>query len=393
MIPVAILSDISTLPLTMTTHSHNHNIDFKTAFTVTKEEKSQVKITGEIPYEELLKERSAAIKALGQNLALDGFRKGHVPENMIVKHVGEMHVLTEMAERAISHFYPHIIEAHEIDTIGFPNIEITKIAPNNPLGFIATVSILPEFSLPDYKKIAETHNKEKVSTEVPEEELEAKIKDILRQKAAYERLQNKATAPKAEGDLPTPETVENEAELEIPELTDDVAQSLGQPGQFTDVADFKTKLREHLEIEKKNEVLASHRAKLTDAIIDETQIELPQILIDHELKQMFSQMEDDLKRANMKMEDYLKHIKKTRDEIKAEWTPAAEKRAKLQLILNEIAKKEDIKADEKLVGNQVKDLLEMYKGAKESSVRTYVSTILINEAVLKMLEGGEEVGK
>ncbi len=367
--------------------THSHNIDFKTAFTVTKEEKSQVKISGEIPYEELNKERAGAIKAFAKNLELDGFRKGHVPESMVVKHVGEMAILTEMAERAISHFYHHILEAHDIDAIGHPKIEITKIAPNNPLGFSALVAVLPEITLPDYKKISETHNKEKVSDKVTDEELEDKIKDILRQKVAYERLQNKAQAPKVEGELPTPETVEDVKDLEIPELTDEVAKSLGQPGQFANVADFKTKLREHLEIEKKREVATNHRAKLTDGIIEASTIELPQILIDHELNQMFAQMEDDLGRANLKMEDYLKHIKKTRDDIKTEWTPAAEKRAKLQLILNEIAKKENITPDETLVENQVKDIIGMYKNANKENVRTYVSTILTNEAVLKMLEG------
>lgn len=369
--------------------THSHNIDFKTAFTVTKEEKSQVKIAGEIPYEELIKERAGAIRRLGEGVEMDGFRKGHVPESILTKRLGEMTILTEMAERAISHFYPHILEEHKIDAIGYPKIEITKIAPDNPLGFVATVAVIPEITLPDYKKIAQAHNKEKAGVEVSDEDLETKIKDILRQKAAYERLQKKAQQPKTEGDLPTPETVEKEADLEIPELTDEVAKSLGQPGQFSDVNDFKTKLREHLEIEKKQEVTTNHRAKLTDAIIDASQMELPQILIDSELNQMFAQMEEDLKRSNLRMEDYLDHIKKTRDDIKAEWTPAAEKRAKLQLILNEIAKKENISADKNLVEKQVTELLEHYKNADAFRVQTYVTTILTNEAVLTMLEGVE----
>ncbi|USN87380.1 MAG: trigger factor [Candidatus Nomurabacteria bacterium] len=381
----------------MSTHSHNHNIDFKTAFTVTNEEKSQVKITGEIPYEELAKERLAAIKSLGKNVEIDGFRKGHVPEAVLVKHIGEMAILTEMAERSISHMYPHILEEHKIDAIGYPKIEITKIAPENPLGFTATVAIIPEVGLPDYKKIATAHNAEKGSADVTDTELEDKIKDILRQKAAYERLQKKA-AQKPDStevtDLPTPETVNKEdEELDIAELTDEVAKSLGQPGQFTDVADFKAKLREHLEIEKKREVAANHRAKLTDAIIEMSTIELPQILIDSELNQMFAQMEEDLKRSNLKMEDYLNHIKKTKEEIQKEWTPAAEKRAKLQLILNEIAKKEKIIPDAELVEKQVKELLEMYKDADEMRVRTYVGTILTNEAVLAMLEGRDDEKK
>ncbi len=367
--------------------THSHNIDFKTAFTITKEEKSQVKIAGEIPFAELALERAGAIKTIGKNVELDGFRKGHVPESIIVQRVGEMAILTEMAERAISHFYPHILEEHNIDAIGYPKIEITKIAPENPLGFTATVAVIPEVTLPDYQGIVTAFNKDKATSEITDEELETKIKDILRQKIAYERLQKKASAPSTETDLPTPDTVTPEAEIAIPELTDELAKSLGQPGQFADIVDFKTKLREHLEIEKKREVTANHRAKLTDAIIEVTTIDLPQILIDSELNQMFAQMEDDLSRSNLRMEDYLKHIKKTREDIKTEWTPAAEKRAKLQLILNEIAKKENIVADEKLVEERVKELVSMYKDANADRVRTYVSTLLTNEAVLTRLEG------
>jgi FKBP-type peptidyl-prolyl cis-trans isomerase (trigger factor) len=363
-------------------HSHHHHdIDFKKAFTVTKEAGSQVKIAGEIPFAELANERSAAIKSLGKNVELDGFRKGHVPENILVKHIGEMAILAEMAERAIAHMYPHILEAHEVDAIGYPKIEITKIAPENPLGFTATVAVLPEVKLPDYKKLAADINKDRASDEVTDAEVDEKINDVLRQKAAYERLQKKATG---EDTTITPEG--EDVKLDIPELTDEVAKSLGQPGQFESVADLKAKLKEHLTIEKKQDNSSIHRGKITDAIIDGSTIELPQILIDSELGQMFAQMEEDLKRANLKMDDYLAHIKKTKEDLKTEWTPSAEKRAKLQLILNEIAKAEKVEADKTAIDNQVAELLTMYKDADEHRVRTYVASVLTNEAVMKMLE-------
>jgi trigger factor len=369
-------------------HSHHHHdIDFKKAFTVTTEPQSQVKIAGEIPYEELLHERTAAIKALGKNVELDGFRKGHVPESVLVKHIGEMAILAEMAERAIAHMYPHIIEAHAIEAIGYPKLEITKIAAGNPLGFTALVAVLPAVGLPDYKAIAAKVNATKPTLEVTDAEIDEKIADVLRQKAAYERLQKKASTPvEVEGE--TKEEAE-EPKLEIPELTDEVAKSLGQPGQFETVADLKTKLREHMETEKKNDVVANHRASITDAIIEASTIELPQILIDSELHQMFAQMEEDLGRSNLKLDDYLNHIKKTKEDLKAEWAPSAEKRAKLQLILNEIAKKETIKADEKATEAQVAELLAAYKDADETRVRVYVASVLQNEAVMKMLEASK----
>jgi len=65
-------------------HSHHHHdINFKSAFTVTKEEGSQVKIAGEIPFSELEEERKAAIKHLGANVKLDGFRPGHIPTTVL----------------------------------------------------------------------------------------------------------------------------------------------------------------------------------------------------------------------------------------------------------------------------------------------------------------------
>jgi len=381
-------------------HSHHHHdINFKSAFTVTKEEGSQVKIAGEIPFSELEAERGNALKHLGANVKLDGFRPGHVPTTVLEKHLGEMTVLTEMAERVIGHMYPHILEAHAIDAIGYPQISITKIAAGNPLGFTATVAVMPTITLPDYKQIAKTTNLGKESTGVTDTDVEKQIAEILRQKMAYERLQTKAVAKNVakgtnDGDLPTPEseqakvieTEEDFSKLPLPELTDELVKTLGQPGQFTGIDDFKTKLREHLEIEKKQEVETKHRAIITDEIIKQTTVDLPQILIDSELNQMFFQMNEDLERANLKMDDYLKHIKKTKEELEKEWTPAAEKRAQLQLILNEIAKDSDIKPDEKQLEEQVKQLLEQFKDADERRVRIYVASMMTNEAVMKMLE-------
>lgn len=373
-------------------HTHSHTVDYKTAFTIEELPNSEVKITGELPFAELEAERKEALIALGKEIEIDGFRKGHIPTLILEKHLGEMTILNEMAERAVSHAYPHIIHDHKIDAIGRPKIEITKIAPENPLGLSITVAIVPVFELPDYAQIAKEINIARPNDEVTEEELEEKIKDIQRQKAAYEKLQQKAVANenKEAGDLPTPETVEpadrEEKDAPVPELTDEYVKTLGKPGQFENVDDFKAKLRVHLEIEKKQQNAAKHRANITDTIINKTEMSLPQVLIDSEIGQMFAQMQEDLERSDLKMEDYLKHIKKTEEELKKEWTPSAEKRAKLQLILNEIAKKEEIMPDKDAVETQSKELMEKFKDADEHRVKLYVASVLLNEEVMKSLE-------
>lgn len=383
--------------------THVHTIDFKKDFTVTKEAGSQVRIEGAIPYEELQHERAAAIAYLGKNIKVDGFREGHVPVTVLEEKIGEMAILTEMAERSLAHMYPHIVEAHELDVIGHPQVEIKKLAPGNPLEVAMVVAVLPDITLPDYKKIAAGVNTDKPSTEVTDEDVEKQIADILRQKIAYERLQQKAAAnaEKAETDetldateLPTPESEAAKAEedafdpenIELPELTDEYVKTLGTPGQFTDVADFKTKIREHLVIEKEREVVAAHRAKLSDAVVEAATLELPKILIDSELQQMFAQMEGDIAQAGLSFDDYLAHIKKTKEELSAEWQPLAEQRAKLQLVLNEVAKVEELKPDEEQLNAQVKQLMEQYKDADENRVRVYVASVMMNEAVMQLLE-------
>ena len=375
--------------------SHSHTVDFKEAFIIEELPDSQVKITGALPYIELQSERKAALVALGKNVELDGFRKGHVPTPVLEKHLGESNILAEMAERAISHAYPHIITEHNIEAIGHPHIEVKKLAPDNDLEFSATVAVVPTFTLPDYNKIAQEINKNRPADEVTDQELEDKIKEIQQQKRAYERMQKLSEQSKEEADaeaaeLPTPESVEKKVEEDtdapLPELTDESVKGLGQPGQFESIADFKTKLREHIETEKKQQNAAKHRANITDGIIAVTEMSLPKILIDSEINQMFAQMEDDLKRSELKMDDYLAHIKKTKEELAEEWKPAAMKRAQLQLVLNEIAKKEELVPDAEQVTAQTKELLERFKDADEHRVRLYVASVLLNEEVMKGLE-------
>jgi len=279
----------------------------------------------------------------------------------------------------------------EIDAIGHPQIEVTKIAPENPLGFTATVAVVPKFTLPDYESIAKEVNLAKPADDVTDAELDEKVAEIQKSKRAYDRMQELSKQEPAEGeDKQSMEEVQAKVDKDndapLPELTDEYVKTLGQPGQFENVESFKAGLRTHLETEKQQQVAAKHRADITDGIIAKTNMTLPQILIDSEINQMFAQMEDDLKRSDLKMDDYLTHIKKTKEDMAAEWKPAAEMRAKLQLVLNEIAKDKEITPDENEVASQTAMLKEKFKDADEHRVKLYVASMLLNESVMKHLE-------
>jgi FKBP-type peptidyl-prolyl cis-trans isomerase (trigger factor) len=88
----------------------------------------------------------------------------------------------------------------------------------------------------------------------------------------------------------------------------------------------------------------------------------------------------------IKFEEYLKHLKKTVEDLRKEFQKDAEKKAKLSLILNEIAKLEKITPDETEVEKEVSHLLSMYKEADPERARAHVESVLINEKIFQFLE-------
>src|ERR1035437_8811002 len=115
---------------------------------------SEVEITVEMPATALDEYRKKAVTALGKEVAMDGFRKGHVPENVLVSKIGEGRILEEAAELALQEVTPAILMDEKMDFITQPRVAVTKLAPGNPIEFKMTVALMPEIGLPDYKKIA-----------------------------------------------------------------------------------------------------------------------------------------------------------------------------------------------------------------------------------------------
>jgi len=309
-------------------------------------------------------------------VTIDGFRKGNVPENVLVAKVGEMAILEEMAELALSHVYMEILMDNEIDAIGKPEIHITKLARGNPLEFRAITAVTPEVKLPDYKTLA----KKEIAKASPDE-LKVTDKDV---EEAILRIRKSHTSHEGhDHDKMSKEDHEKAIEASMPELTDDFVKTLGD---FSDVPDFRTKLSAMLAEEKKAAAKDKLRVSIADAIAAETSVELPQIMIETELNRTQSQFSSDIERMGVKLDDYLKHAKKSLDDIRKEWRPHAEKKAKLQLVLNSIAVKENLHPDSKEIETEVNHILEHYKDADREHAAVYAETVLTNEKVFEWLE-------
>ncbi|MBA3550733.1 hypothetical protein H0W32_00810 [Patescibacteria group bacterium] len=343
----------------------------------TTTENSEVEISGEITVEAITSYRKKALKEIGENLNIPGFRKGHIPEKVLVDRVGEIYILEEAAELALKEIAPEVIEKEAPNFVGRPQIALTKIAPGNPVGFKITIGFIPEVKLPDYKKIAKTEMSKAVDKlEVTDKEIDDVIEQVRKQEA--HRSFHAANA----GD--TSHNHSEEALKEhLPEFTDEFVKKLGS---FESVADFRTKAKENTLKEKEHRALEKRRGELLEKVVAETELKLPPALVENELSRMFAQFEGDIQKIGLKVEDYLKHIKKTPEDLRKEWLPDAEKRAKLNVILEEIAKKENLTPDQEAVKVEVANLTKQYKDIDPIRAQVYVEHMFTIEKAIKFLE-------
>ncbi len=352
--------------------------------TVKKLPNSVVEIEGELPADAFESYFEKALKKLGEHVKLDGFRKGKVPESVLLANIPEISILEEMAELALAEHYPKIIEKEKIDAISRPEISITKLARKNPLGFKIKTAILPTIKLTDYKKSAKkiilsVTDKEKDIT-VTDKDLEDTIMDIRKSRAPKKHMADEKPHVHKEGEE---HKHEEPTEAELPAFNDEFVQALGP---FKNIADFKEKLKENIKLEKQNLQKEKTRLKIIEEIIDASEMEIPEMLVELEIDKILYRMESDITQMGLKFEDYLKHLNKTKEDLRKDFTKDGEKKAKLALILNEIAKAEKIVADEEQVAKEVTAILEHYKDADPERARMHAENVLTNEAIFQFLE-------
>jgi len=326
-------------------------------FKVTKTERlpnSEALVTGEISLPFLVELRPKAIKHLGEHAQIAGFRPGKIPEEVLVKNLGEMRVVEETAEIALAQEFNNILKEAKLTSIGRPEVSITKLAPGIPLEFRLKVYLEPEFKLPDYKKVAkgvkksDFENSKKSDFQVSDKEVADVVKELE---------ERKIKADLKEGE----------------KLEDKVKESL-------------LKEKEHKAIEKR-------RLKILEELVKGTKIELPKILIDAELEKMLAQFRGDVEQALRQSSgqagnvwaDYLKQAKKTEEEIKTEWRDKAEERVKAELIIFKIAEVEKIEPTKEEVEHEATHLLQHYPDADAVRVRLYVYNALRNQKVIEFL--------
>ncbi len=423
---------------------------------VKKLDKSQVEIVISVSWDEWQKYLEMAIADISKEIKIEGFRNGKAPRKMIEQKVGTAMILDEAANKTVQKTYPAVLVQQKIEAIGQPKAQINKLAEGNDLEYAVVTSVMPEIKINPWREKAKKINKEfaKQETEVKDEEIKEELKTLANsrvQLATVEReakdgdsvvidfkvlqdgvpiehgtaqdhpliLGKKVFIPGFEEQvvgmkkgeekefvLNFPDSYHEKSlagrpatfqvklkevqERKTPEITDEFAKSLGK---FENVDALKKNIREGVLEEKKQHAQEERRAKLLEMLAECAEVEIPEILIDEEVKKMFGEFEMQLYGMGMDMEKYLEHTKKKREEIEQEWRPQAQKRIVIALALEQLAKDEEINVPNERIEEEMNKTMARYKDIKDvkknidiQKVYTYVKGTLMNEKVFELLE-------
>ena len=337
----------------------------------------EAEVRAEIPAEMLAHYRTAALKEIQKTAKLDGFRPGKAPEEQILQVYGEGAILREAVQQAIQHELPELFAAQKLLIIESPRVTTDTPESGKSLTFTARAALAPSVELPDYKKIAKKHTETKEEIAVSDDEHIQALTHLRRERARIDKIEAGTEAQKAAEESRAAET------KDLPELDDTFVQSLG----YESAEKFSEALRVNIKTEKEMQAREKRRALILDELVKDSKISYPAALREYELDDMEARLKDDLSRVGQTLESYFAQTKKTREQVRAEWKDAADKRAKVRLVLTEIARKEAIEPDEKALDHQLEHARKAYPQADPVALRAHISHAMRNDATLRFLEG------
>lgn len=351
---------------------------------VTRAEGREATITGTIPEDVLKKHEPAALAFFSENISIDGFRKGAIPEKILRKHISETALLEETASRALSELYPEIVREEKLDVFGRPRVVFTKLAPNNPVEFTIVTPLAPKVDIADYKTIAKELNTKREKVVLEESEVERALLEVRKE---LDRIEAQSAAHENEGGEKknADENGKNEKETtdEPSPLTDEKVQKIAP---VKTLEEFTTLVREDLQKHKENQASEKHRLMLIEKILEKSSVAIPDVVVESELEGMMAKFSEEVRRAGTTIEDYLAQASKTKEGLIEEWRPHAEKRAKMQLILNKIANEEKLFPEKDEIERNADHIVKHNPEIERRQAEVYVEIQRTNANVLSFLE-------
>jgi trigger factor len=361
---------------------------------------TRVKVTIEVPFEELSEDLASAYKRISRQIKVPGFRPGKVPARIVDQRIGRGYVLNEALPGALDRFYGQALEQEKIEAISSPeDVDVKEFNDGEQLVFTAEVDVRPEVTLPDLEGIEITVDDITVTDEDIDEQLSslrdrfATLQPVERPVADGDYLtidlsasidgelvpdseskgmsylvgsenlipgMDEAVLGAAEGDERTFPTelkmgdfagqtadvavkVISVKEKELPELDDEFATTASE---FDTLDELKADLRERLARVRRYEQGAQARDKLIDKLNELVDVPLPESAVKAEVDAREHNLSHQLERVGVNREIYLETEGKTEEEYAAELRETSEKAVKSQLVLDALAEKEELTVEQ-----------------------------------------------
>ncbi len=386
---------------------------------VEKLEKNMAKLTIEVPAEEVEKALQNAFLKNKNRISVPGFRKGKVPRQMIENMYGPEIFYEDAVNEMIPDAYEKAADECGEDIVSSPVIDVTQIEKGKPFIFTAEVALKPDVKLGKYKGV----EIDRVETAVTEEDVDAEINRERERNARNievtdrpvkdgdmtvldfegfvdgvafeggkgenysltigsgafipgfeEQLIGAEIDKETEIHVTFPEdyqaedlkgkdavfkcTIREIREKELPELDDEFA---GEVSEFDTLEEYKADVRAKLTETKEKEAKNLREEAVVEAIVKDSDMEIPEAMVETRQKQMVDEFMQSITMQGLTPEQYYQFTGASRERLIAQVKPQAEKRIKARLVLEAVAKAENITASEEDYEDELKVMAEAYQ--------------------------------
>ncbi|RDI44186.1 trigger factor [Falsibacillus pallidus] len=384
-----------------------------------KLEGNQGVLTVEVDAETVKNGLDSAFQKVVKQINVPGFRKGKMPRGMFEQRFGVESLYQDALDFILPEAYANAVEEAGIDPVDRPEIDVEQMEKGKELIFKATVTVKPEVKLGEYKGL----EVEKMDAEVSDEDVENELKTLQERQAelvvkeegqaengdtvvidfegfvdgeAFEggkaenysielgsgtfipgfedQLVGAASGEEKEVEVTFPEEY-HAAELagkpatfkvkvheikakELPELNDEFAKDADEEVETLDA--LKEKIKNRLAETKKNEAEQVLRDTLVEKATENSEVDIPEAMINTEVDRMMQEFEQRLQMQGMNLELYFQFSGQDQDALRGQMKDDAEKRVRMNLTLEAIAKAENLEATDAEVEEELSKMAEMY---------------------------------
>ena len=393
-----------------------------------KLEKNMVKLTVEVPAEEVEKALNAACMKQRNSISVPGFRKGKVPRAMIEKMYGAAVFYEEAANTLMQDSYPAAVEESGVDVVSRPEVDVVQIEKGKAFIYTAEVAVKPEVKLGKYEGVTVTKVNTKVTAAEVKEALEAErnknARTVSVKRAAklgdtvmidYEgsvdgvpfdggkaensplelgshsfidtfedQLVGHKAGEEVDVNVTFPEQyhaadlagkpalfkvkINDITTKELPKLDDEFDSEVSE---FETLDEYKEDIKKRLEEQKATEGKRAQEDEAIAAIVEKSEMEIPEAMIRTQCEDMVNEFAQRIAQSGLSMEQYMQFSGMTIDGLMAQVRPEAETRIKTSLVLEAIVKEQNIEATDADVDAEIEKMATMY-GMDVAQLKEYM---------------------